>query len=547
MNTYPSPLEMLYKWEQETPNKIYMRQPIKEVWHDWTWKETANQVRKMAAYLKSLNLPHGSRIGILSKNCAHWMFSDLAIMMAGHVSVPLYPNLNAETLKQILEHSETQVLFVGKLDDFESMRAGIPANIQCIAYPFYTEEGYPIWDDLVQDVTPISEDLIRDPEELATIIYTSGTTGLPKGVMHKFFNFGFAANNAVKTIDLDNTEKFFSYLPLCHIAERLLVEMGSLYTGGQVSFAESLDTFTQNLSETQPTVFLGVPRIWTKFQQGVLAKLPQKKLNFLLSIPVVSSLIKKKIRIGLGLNGATNVFTGAAPTPTSTIKWFDRLGVKIQEAYAMTENCCYSHVTLNDNIKIGCVGRALPFCEVKLSEQNEILIKHDALMLGYYKEEKMTAETIKDGWLYTGDEGSIDLDGFLKITGRVKDLFKSSKGKYVAPSPIEMKLSANKNIENVCVVGDGLPQPIALVVLSEYGKGRSKEDVTASLAKTLSVVNPKLDHHEKVKRLVVLQEEWTIENKLLTPTMKIKRNSVEKMHKKHYEVWYDRTEHVIWD
>ena len=547
MNTYPSPLEMLYKWEQETPNKIYMRQPIKEVWHDWTWKETANQVRKMAAYLKSLNLPHGSRIGILSKNCAHWMFSDLAIMMAGHVSVPLYPNLNAETLKQILEHSETQVLFVGKLDDFESMRPGIPANIQCIAYPFYTEEGYPIWDDLVQDVTPISEDLMRDPEELATIIYTSGTTGLPKGVMHKFFNFGFAANNAVKTIDLDNTEKFFSYLPLCHIAERLLVEMGSLYTGGQVSFAESLDTFTQNLSETQPTVFLGVPRIWTKFQQGVLAKLPQKKLNILLSIPVVSSLIKKKIRIGLGLNGATNVFTGAAPTPTSTIKWFERLGVKIQEAYAMTENCCYSHVTLNDNIKIGCVGRALPFCEVKLSEQNEILIKHDALMLGYYKEEKMTAETIKDGWLYTGDEGSIDLDGFLKITGRVKDLFKSSKGKYVAPSPIEMKLSANKNIENVCVVGDGLPQPIALVVLSEYGKGRSKEDVTASLAKTLSVVNPKLDHHEKVKRLVVLQEEWTIENKLLTPTMKIKRNSVEKMHKKHYEVWYDRTEHVIWD
>ena len=547
MNTYPSPLEMLYKWEQENPNKLYMRQPIKGIWHEWTWEDTAKQVRKMAAYLKSLNLQQGSRIGILSKNCAHWMFSDLAIMMAGHVSVPLYPNLNAETLKQILEHSETQVLFVGKLDDFESMRAGVPEKIQCIAYPFYTEEGYPIWDDLVQNVTPINENLVRDSEELATIIYTSGTTGLPKGVMHKFFSFGFAAKNAVTTIDLDNTEKFFSYLPLCHIAERLLVEMGSLYTGGQISFAESLDTFAQNLSETQPTVFLGVPRIWTKFQQGVLAKLPQKKLNILLGIPIISSLIKKKIRTGLGLNEATNVFTGAAPTPTSTIKWFERLGVKIQEAYAMTENCCYSHVTLNDHIKIGCVGKALPFCEVKLSEENEILIKHDALMLGYYKEEKMTAETIKDRWLYTGDEGSIDLDGFLKITGRVKDLFKSSKGKYVAPSPIEMKLSANKNIENVCVVGDGLPQPIALVVLSEYGKGRSKEDVAASLARTLSVVNPKLDHHEKVKRLVVLQDEWTIENKLLTPTMKVKRNSVEKMHKSNYEVWYDKAEHVVWE
>ena len=547
MNNYPSPLEMLYKWEKETPNKIFMRQPIKNVWHDWTWKETAEQVRKMAAYLKSLNLQKGTKIGILSKNCAHWMFSDLAIMMAGHVSVPLYPNLNAETLKQILEHSETQVLFVGKLDDFESMRPGVPASVQCIAYPFYSEEGYRVWDDLVHDFSPVSEDVVRDPLELATIIYTSGTTGIPKGVMHKFFNFGFAANNAVKTIDLDNTEKFFSYLPLCHIAERLLVEMGSLYTGGQVSFAESLDTFAQNLSETQPTVFLGVPRIWTKFQQGVLAKLPQKKLNVLLSIPIISLLIKKKIRTGLGLNGATNVFTGAAPTPSSTIKWFERLGVKIQEAYAMTENCCYSHVTLNNHIKIGCVGKALPLCEVKLSEQNEILIKHDALMLGYYKEEKMTTETIKDGWLYTGDEGSIDVDGFLKITGRVKDLFKSTKGKYVAPSPIEMKLSANKNIENVCVVGDGLPQPIALVVLSEYGKGRSKEDVTASLAKTLSVVNPKLDHHEKVNRLVVLQGEWTIENKLLTPTMKVKRNSVEKMYKVNYEVWYDEANPVVWE
>lgn len=474
------------------------------------------------------------------------MFSDLAIMMAGHVSVPLYPNLNADSLKQILEHSETKVLFVGKLDGYENMRPGVPENVQCIAYPFYTEEGYAVWDDLVKDVQPITENVVRDPEKLATIIYTSGTTGMPKGVMHKFYNFGFAAANAVKEIDLKNTEKFFSYLPLCHIAERLLVEMGSLYTGGMVSFAESLDTFAQNLSETQPTVFLGVPRIWTKFQQGVLAKLPQKKLNVLLSIPLLSSLIKKKIRTGLGLNQATNVFTGAAPTPSSTIKWFKRLGINIQEAYAMTENCCYSHVTMNDYIKIGSVGKALPLCEVKLSEQKEILIKHDALMQGYYKEDKLTAETIKDGWLYTGDEGSIDSEGFLQITGRVKDLFKTSKGKYVAPSPIEMKLSANKNIENVCVVGDGTPQPIALVVLSEYGKGRPQEDVSASLSKTLDVVNPKLDHHEKIKCIVVLQGAWTIENKLLTPTMKVKRNSVEKLHKDNYVSWFESGKQIVW-
>ena len=545
MQDYKSPLEMFYHWEKETPNKLYMRQPINGEWYHWTWSETATQVRKMAAYLKSLDFPANSKIATLSKNCAHWIISDLAIMMAGHVSVPLYPNLKAESITQILDHSEAKLLFVGKLDDFESMRPGVPNDLPCIAFPFYSEEGYPVWDDLIQDVEPMTENIVREPNELATIIYTSGTTGMPKGVMHKFYNFSFATSNAVPLLGLATEERFFSYLPLCHIAERLLVEMGSLYSNGMVSFAESLDTFAQNLADTKPTAFLGVPRIWTKFQQGILAKLPQKKLNVLLSIPLVSSLIKKKIKSGLGLQEARNIFTGAAPTPVSTLKWFERLGIPIQEAYAMTENCCYSHVTLNDGIKFGSVGKALPHCEVKLSEENEILIKHVALMDGYYKEDKQTEETIKDGWLHTGDEGHIDAEGYLKITGRVKDLFKTSKAKYVAPAPIEMKLSANKNIEQVCVVGTGLPQPIALITLSEYGKSRPVEDVYDSLETTLNIVNPKFESHERLKKIVVLDKEWTIENNLLTPSMKIKRNEVERIYKDNYTTWYEKDGHIV--
>ena len=545
MQDYKSPLEMFYHWEKETPNKLYMRQPINGEWQHWTWSETAIQVRKMAAYLKFLDFPANSKIATLSKNCAHWIISDLAIMMAGHVSVPLYPNLKSESITQILEHSEAKLLFVGKLDDYESMRPGVPKDLPCIAFPFYSEEGYPIWDDLIKDVEPMSENVIRKPKELATIIYTSGTTGMPKGVMHKFYNFSFATSNAVPLLGLATEERFFSYLPLCHIAERLLVEMGSLYSGGMVSFAESLDTFAQNLADTKPTAFLGVPRIWTKFQQGILGKLPQKKLNVLLSIPMVSSLIKKKIKSGLGLQEARNIFTGAAPTPVSTLKWFERLGIPIQEAYAMTENCCYSHVTLNDGIKFGSVGKALPHCEVKLSEENEILIKHVALMDGYYKEDKQTQETIKDGWLHTGDEGHIDAEGYLKITGRVKDLFKTSKAKYVAPAPIEMKLSANKNIEQVCVVGTGLPQPIALITLSEYGKSRPVEDVYGSLETTLNIVNPKFESHERLKKIVVLDKEWTIENNLLTPSMKIKRNEVERLYKYNYTTWYEKDGHIV--
>jgi long-subunit acyl-CoA synthetase (AMP-forming) len=502
----------------------------------------------MAAYLKNLNLEPGTRIAMISKNCAHWIISDLAIMMAGHTGVPLYPNLNAETIRQILEHSESKVLLVGKLDGWAAMRSGVPENVQCIAFPFYTEPGYPEWYELMKNVQPLRDDVHRDRNDLATIIYTSGTTGMPKGVMHKFHNFGWAAKQAMDELQLKpHTQRFFSYLPLCHIAERLLVEMGSIYTGSVVSFAESLDTFAKNLAESEPTVFLGVPRIWSKFQQGILTKMPQKKLDLFLKIPILNGIVKKKIKAGLGLANAKNVFTGAAPTPAALINWFAKLDINIQEAYAMTENCCYSHVTRNNAIKVGFVGQPLPECEVKLSPQKEILIKHEAMMDGYYKEPAMTAETLVDGWLHTGDEGFIDSKGFLKITGRVKDLFKTSKGKYVAPSPIEMRISANADVEQVAVVGDGIPQPIVLLVLSESGMKKSKSEITDSLLKTIGEVNTQVDQHEQVKVAIIVKTPWTVENELLTPTMKIKRNPIEKIYRSHYEKWYASKDAVIWE
>jgi long-chain acyl-CoA synthetase len=548
MSVYSSPLEMLYKWERETPDKVFLRQPINDKWHEWTWKQTGEEVRKMAAALKGMNLPAGSNIALISKNCAHWIFSDLAIMMSGHISVPMYPNLNAETVKLILEHSEAKICFVGKLDDWKSMRPGVPAGVRCISFPFYTEPGYETWDEIIKGVKPVEEDIIRMPNELATIIYTSGTTGMPKGVMHSFHNFSFTAENAVKLIDIDNSSKFFSYLPLCHIAERFLVELGGIYSGGSIAFGESLEKFPKNLQEVQPTVFLGVPRIWSKFQQGVLGKMPQKKLNIFLSIPILSSIVKKKIKTGLGLSEASNIFVGAAPMPASLIRWFERLDIKIQEAYAMTENCCYSHVTLPGKIKIGCVGQALPHVQIKLSEQNEVLTKHEGLMLGYYKEPQMTKESFtEDGYLRTGDEGKIDSEGYLQITGRVKDIFKTTKGKYVAPAPIEMKISVNEDVDQVCVVGDGIAQPIAMITLSEAGKKKAKEEIERSLAETMNIVNPKLDQHEMLKRMVVLKGDWTVENKLLTPTLKIKRNEVEKIHRGKYEMWYSSSTEVVWE
>jgi long-subunit acyl-CoA synthetase (AMP-forming) len=544
---YTLPLDMLYKWETTTPDKVYLRQPIDDAWQTWTWKQVGDETRRMAAVLRAMQLPAESKIALVSKNCAHWIICDLAIMMAGHVSVPLYPNLTADTMRQTLQHSEAKVLFVGKLDEWTSMRQGVPQGVKCISFPFTEHDEYDKWEDLIKQHLPIKENIIRDAEDVSTIVYTSGTTGIPKGVMHQFKNFAFVAGNSIPYLGFKSTDRFFSYLPLSHVAERVLVETISLYVGGEVSFAESLQKFAKNLADVQPTVFLGVHRIWSKIQQGILAKMPQKKLDTLLKIPIVSTLVKRKIRKELGLSKATNVLTGAAPTPPALIKWFESIGIKIQEAYAMTENCCYSHVSKRDKIKIGFVGQPLPNCQVKLGDENEILIKHGALMLGYYKEPGLTKENFTvDGFLKTGDEGYINEAGFLKITGRVKDLFKTMKGKYVAPSPIEMRMVDCPAIEQVIIVGSGLPQPIALATLSENGRRKTQDEVMAEFKALLSQVNTSLDAHERVDKLVVINDEWTVDNGLLTPTLKIKRREIEKKYVQYYDEWYQQKAVVAW-
>ena len=286
-----NPLEKFYQYEQEKANKTFLRQAYNGQWHSTTWKKAGEEIRKMAAALKALNLPPQSKIALVSKNCANWILADLAIMMAGHVSVPLYFTLNSETLNYVLEHSEAKVLFVGKMDGWDKLRDYVPQDVTCISFPLWTEPGYVTWDEFTKDIEPLKENIIPKGSDLITIIYTSGTTGLPKGVLHNFHAFGYAATWAMSEMkDLIGEERFFSYLPLSHIAERMLVEMGGIYTGASISFAESLDTFAQNLKDTKPTVFLAVPRIWTKFQQGILSKMPQNKLNILLKIPLLGSM-----------------------------------------------------------------------------------------------------------------------------------------------------------------------------------------------------------------------------------------------------------------
>jgi len=544
-------VDMFMKWERETPQHIFFRQPIHGEWKTWTFKQAGEEIRKIASGLQALNFEPKSKIAILSKNCAHWIMADLAIMMAGHVSVPLYANSSASSIHQILEHSESKAIFVGKLDDYKDQKSGIPNSVQIISVSLFGINDGLLWEDMLSKHEPLTQPLKRGEQELLTIMYTSGTTGVPKGVMFHSRAFDHTTKILIKYLHawetLPEHPRLFSYLPLCHIAERNLTEMLGCYSGATISFVESLETFGQDLASVQPDIFFGVPRIWAKFQEKILENMPQKKLDTLLRIPIISGIVKSKIKKKLGLSKAGLKGTAAAPIPVSLLQWFDKLDIRLREIYGMTENCALSHSNQKE-LRFGTVGPPMESVEVKLSDEQEIMTRHVALMMGYYKEPEMTAQVMTaDGFLKTGDQGKVDDEGYLTITGRVKDLFKTDKGKYISPAPIEMKLLKNSDIEQVCVVGMGIPQPIALVNLSAVGKAKTKEELSKSLSASVAEVNPTVEHYEHLKKVVIMKEEWSINNGMMTPTMKVKRNEVERIKMPHYPEWYAKEGVVVWE
>ena len=547
--THVAPIiSKFYHWEKTTPDKTYLRQPYGNTWKEYSWKETGLQARKMATALIEMGYDKSTPIGIVSKNCAHWLIADLAIIMSNNYSVPFYPNLTAQQLEHVLEHSYTKVLFVGKLDNWDEMREGIPGDVKCIALPDSPATELESWDEIIKDKEPLQGEFTPNVHDISSIIYTSGTTGRPKGVIHTHYGLAITMESVMKTIPLEKIgQKYFSYLPLCHVAERAIIQVWCLYSGGMVSFVENIDTFMQNLQDTQPTIFFAVPRIWTKFQMGVLEKMPQNKLNILLNIPLISNFVRQKIKKGLGLSQAEMVFTAAAPTPKSLHSWYNKLGLKLQELYGMTENAGACTLMRKDAYKPGTVGQPYPGVDLKIDDDTgEILMKSEWIMKGYFREPAMTADLIKDGYLHTGDMGEIDEEGHLKITGRVKDIFKTAKGEYVVPGPIEWKFAADSFVEQVCVMGSGLPQPIALVILSAIGKNASREAVEHSLATMLTLINAEQVNYERIKKIVIIDDDWSIENGILTPTLKIKRNLIDSRYLEKAEKWYELKDNIIW-
>ena len=546
-----------YEWEEKLKDKPFLKQPFGDVWEVYTWGEVGQYARKLATGLKSLGLRENAHIGLVSKNCREWIIADLAIMMAGYISVPFFPNLTSKEINTLLTFGDVDLLIAGKVEDWEEQKQGVPEGMPIIAFPNYSghskiTEGNQ-WFDFINQFEPLQTPHVPKLSDVWTIIFTSGTTGNPKGVV-----LDYLANSRTELITLKSNElqidfngnnSFFSYLPLNHIAERVVVEFTAFRFGGTMSFAESMDTFAKNLQDTQPTVFFAVPRIWTKFQMGILSKVPQEKLTKLLKIPLLSWVLKNKFKKTLGLSKARAIVSGAAPLQESLRAWYRKIGILITNGYGMTENCAITtHLEPYMMGKAGSVGIAQPEVELKIdSETSEILMRGPFVMKEYYKQPELTAEVIKDGWLHTGDQGHLDEEGFLFITGRVKDIFKTSKGKYIEPLVLESYFADIIDFEQICVAGLGLPQPILLAVLSEVGLAKPQEEIKAYFKDFLEKVNAQLAGYKKISTLIIVKDTWTVENGLTTPTLKIKRNNIDKMYEGNYSTWHQDGATVIFE
>ena len=563
-----------------------------------TWVKTStqqyiDQANAISRGLIKLGVNANDKVAIISMtNRTQWNICDIGILQTGAQDVPIYPTISEQDYEYVLNHSESKYVFVSckeVLDKINKIKANVPTLLG--VYSFEEIDGCDSWQevitlgnenqDLQQEVQKRMDAVHED--DLATLIYTSGTTGRPKGVMLSHKNIACNAKHSKGRLPIEmGKSKALSFLPVCHIYERMLLYMYQ-YCGVSIHFAESLETISDNLKEIHPEVMTAVPRLLEKVYDKIIAKGAdltgvKKKLFFWAvdlglqwepygqngwvyetKLKVARKLIFSKWQEALGGN-LKAIASGSAALQPRLARVFNAAGCPVMEGYGLTETSPV--VTVNDmrdgGFRIGSVGKALPDTEVKIAEDGEILIKGPQVMQGYYKDSEQTAEVLKNGYFHTGDIGEIDSDGFLKITDRKKSMFKTSGGKYVAPQLIENAMKQSSFIEQILVVGDGEKMPAALIQpnwewIKQWSsiKGNDISQDTAIACKDeklISRIQQEIDFHnegfgnwEKVKTFQLTPDLWSIEAGHLTPTMKSKRKVIKEMYKDLYEKLYGRS------
>ncbi|HFQ5083855.1 TPA: AMP-binding protein [Vibrio vulnificus] len=546
----PTPSDMILKWAKERPHEVYLKQIINRQFVEFTYSEVADKALRLVTALKELGAEPGDRIALISKNCAEWFICDLAMMLGDYVSVPIFPTAGADTIEYCITHSESKILIAGKLDDAAATQKVIDdlVDVKSIALPYDSAPHCQYqFTTLILQSEPSSDRPQHYDDKLMSLVYTSGTSGLPKGAMLTYGAFSWSVQQLINHIGIQPNDRLFSYLPLAHITERVYIFGSSIMGGVPTAFPESLDTFIEDVKMQRPTLFISVPRLWTLFQQRIQDKLPQKRLNFLLKIPFVSGLIKKKLADGLGLDQARVLGCGSAPVSPALLAWYHSVGLNITEAWGMTESFAYS--TLNYPFradKIGSVGNAGPGIELKIAADDEIMVRGKGLFSGYYKNDIATQEAFdKEGWLHTGDIGRLDAEGYLTIQGRKKDTFKTAKGKFVSPVPIENKLFEYSRVEMMCLIGLGLPAPILLVVPHNF-PNFDRDRYERTTKRVIAKMNAELESHEQIKGVLMIKDPWSIDNRILTPTLKIKRHVLEQKYHEVGQNW-PKDKLVVWE
>jgi long-chain acyl-CoA synthetase len=570
------------------------------IWQPTSWRQWLSISRDIAYALDAVGFRPGDVGSIIANAVPEWVFADMGILCAGGVSSGIYPTDSPAQVEYLVNDSATRVIFAEdeeQLDKILTCRARCPTLQRVVVFDMEGLSGFSdpmvmslaefmalgrnhmqgreaLWDEMIGS---------RAADDLAILVYTSGTTGPPKGAMHANRSVTHQMRHANDLYPSTDNEDRLVFLPLCHVAERVGGYYVSVALGSVMNFAESPETVPDNLREVQPTVFLAVPRIWEKFYSGITIALKDAtpfqnwiyrravaigarmadcrldgetpSLSLRLANRAAYWLVFRNIRRMLGLDRCHLALTGAAPIAPDLIRWYLALGLDMREVYGQTENCGVATLMPSDNIKLGSVGKAVPWGEVALSPDGEILIKGDFLFMGYLNQPEKTAETIDaKGWLHTGDVGTIDNEGFVKITDRMKDIIITSGGKNVTPSEIENQLKFSPYVSDAVVIGDKRPYLTCLVMIDQENVEKFAQDHDipftnyASLCRApeiqdliwreIEAVNVNFARVETIKKFYLIERQLTPEDEELTPTMKLKRNFVNKRYAPEIEAMY---------